>query len=122
MESGQVAEESGNFVGDPRVQVYGTVEVIDASADTDAFVEYYRGIAGEHPDSNEYRGAMIKRGKALLRIALERRSPIATGGLPADLVQKLTDVHALRSPRRPSGRAPSGLHRSCKWSGLSRSL
>ena len=77
---------SENF-DDPWVQVDGTAEVIDATADTDAFVEYYRNIAGEHPDWDEYREAMVKQGKSLLRITPERWSPIATGGFPAHLVQ-----------------------------------
>jgi len=77
---------SENF-DDPWVQVDGTAEVIDASADTDAFVEYYRSIAGEHPDWAEYREAMLKQGKALLRITPESWSPVATGGFPAHLAQ-----------------------------------
>ncbi len=70
---------------DPWVQVDGTAEVIDATEDTEPLVEYYRCIAGEHPDWAEYREAMLKQGKALLRITPERWGPIATGGFPAHL-------------------------------------
>ena len=72
---------------DPWVQVDGTAEVIDATEDTEPLVEYYRCIAGEHPDWAEYREAMVKQGKALLRITPERWGPIATGGFPAHLAE-----------------------------------
>ncbi|HEY3871122.1 MAG TPA: PPOX class F420-dependent oxidoreductase [Actinocrinis sp.] len=69
------------------VQVYGTAELIDAAADTEPFVEYFRCIAGEHSDWDEYREAMVKQGKTLLRITPERWSPIATGGFPPELAE-----------------------------------
>ena len=75
---------SEDFDG-PWVQVDGTAEVIDAVDDVEPLVEYYRCIAGEHPDWDEYRAAMLKQGKALVRITPERWGPIATGGFPASL-------------------------------------
>ncbi|HEX4792023.1 MAG TPA: PPOX class F420-dependent oxidoreductase [Actinospica sp.] len=71
--------------GDAWVQVYGTAELIDAKDDTEPLVEYFRCIAGEHPDWDEYRQAMIDQGKTLIRITPERWSPIATGGFPPEL-------------------------------------
>jgi PPOX class probable F420-dependent enzyme len=71
--------------GDAWVQVDGAAELIDATSDTEPLVEYYRCIAGEHPDWAEYREAMVKQGKCLLRITPERWSPIATGGFPPEL-------------------------------------
>ena len=50
--------------------------------------EYYRAISGEHPDWEQYRAAMARQGKALLRISVTRWGPIATGGLPADVADK----------------------------------
>jgi PPOX class probable F420-dependent enzyme len=70
--------------GDAWVQVDGTAELIDATSDTEPLVEYYRCIAGEHPDWAEYREAMVKQGKTLLRITPQRWSPIATGGFPPE--------------------------------------
>ena len=78
----------------PWVQVDGTAEVLDAVSPggdpdptaLDAFVEYYRGIGGEHPDWAEYREAMVEQGKSLLRVTVQRWGPIATGGFPARLV------------------------------------
>jgi hypothetical protein len=48
-------------------------------------VEYFRSISGEHPDWAEYRDAMVKQGKSLLRVTPVSWGPIATGGFPARL-------------------------------------
>ncbi|GIF62441.1 PPOX class F420-dependent enzyme [Asanoa ishikariensis] len=71
---------------DPYVQVDGTAEVLDMpSTDTeDALVEYFRCISGEHPDWAEYREAMRRQGKSLIRITIDSWGPIATGGFPPD--------------------------------------
>ncbi len=70
---------------DPWVQVDGTAEVLDLPEAVEDFVEYYRVIAGEHPDWEEYREAMVAQGKCLVRISITRWGPIATGGFPARL-------------------------------------
>ncbi len=70
---------------DAWVQVDGTCEVLDAvdgEEALDAFVEYFRCIAGEHSDWDEYRSAMVSQGKSLLRITPTRWGPVATGGFP----------------------------------------
>ena len=69
------------------LQVDGSAAVIDATEDVEPLVEYFRCIAGEHPDWDEYRAAMVKQGKALLRITPERWGPVATGGFPAALAE-----------------------------------
>ena len=71
--------------GDAWVQVDGDCEVIDPPESVEPLVEYFRCIAGEHPDWDEYRQAMLDQGKSLLRITPTRWSPIATGGFPARL-------------------------------------
>jgi PPOX class probable F420-dependent enzyme len=71
--------------GGPWVQVDGTAEVLDVPEATDALVGYFRAISGEHPDWDEYRQAMIRQGKSLLRITPERWGPVATGGFPPRL-------------------------------------
>jgi len=70
----------------PYVQVHGTAEVLDMPSREaeDGLVEYFRCIAGEHPDWDEYREAMRKQGKSLIRITVEDWGPIATGGFPPD--------------------------------------
>jgi PPOX class probable F420-dependent enzyme len=69
----------------PWVQVSGTAEVLDLPDALDAFVDYYRCISGEHPDWDEYRQAMVKQGKCLIRLTIDRWGPIATGGFPPEL-------------------------------------
>ena len=76
---------SDEFHG-PWVQVDGTAEVLHLPEALEPLVDYYRAIAGEHPDWDEYREAMARQGKALLRITPERWGPIATGGFPPRLV------------------------------------
>jgi PPOX class probable F420-dependent enzyme len=72
---------SDEFNG-PYVQVDGDAEVVDLPAAVDALVDYYRAIAGEHPDWPEYRQAMVDQGKCLIRLVPTRWGPVATGGFP----------------------------------------
>ncbi|WP_289017203.1 PPOX class F420-dependent oxidoreductase [uncultured Ornithinimicrobium sp.] len=67
------------------VQVDGDCEVIDCPESVEPLVDYFRAVAGEHPDWDEYREAMVAQGKSLLRITPTRWSPVATGGFPARL-------------------------------------
>ena len=71
--------------GDAWIQVDGTAEVIDMPEALNGLVEYYRVIAGEHPDWAEYRAAMTRQGKSLIRVTPTRWGPIATGGFPPRL-------------------------------------
>ena len=70
----------------PYVQVDGTAEVLDMPSQEaeDGLVEYFRCIAGEHSDWDEYREAMRRQGKSLIRVTVESWGPIATGGFPPD--------------------------------------
>jgi PPOX class probable F420-dependent enzyme len=70
----------------PWVQVDGTAEVLDLPDALGPLCEYYRSISGEHPDWDEYRAAMQRQGKVLIRLTPLDWSPIATGGFPARLV------------------------------------
>ncbi|GAA1464409.1 PPOX class F420-dependent oxidoreductase [Nocardiopsis exhalans] len=76
---------SDDFEG-PWVQVDGSAEVLDGEAAVEPLVEYFRVIAGEHPDWDEYREAMRRQGKALVRVTPQKWGPVATGGFPADRV------------------------------------
>jgi PPOX class probable F420-dependent enzyme len=71
--------------GGPWVQVDGTAEVLDVPAAVEPLVEYFRSIAGEHSDWDEYRQAMVRQGKSLLRVTPVRWGPVATGGFPSRL-------------------------------------
>ena len=77
---------SDEFNG-PWVQVEGTAEVLDMPSQEaeDGLVDYFRCIAGEHDDWDEYREAMRRQGKSLIRVTPESWGPIATGGFPARL-------------------------------------
>ncbi|GIH46390.1 PPOX class probable F420-dependent enzyme [Microbispora rosea] len=75
---------SDDFDG-PWVQVDGTAEVLDLPEALEPLVEYYRSISGEHPDWEEYRAAMVRQGKSLVRITPTSWGPVATGGFPPRL-------------------------------------
>jgi PPOX class probable F420-dependent enzyme len=67
------------------VQIDGRAEVLDLPEALEPLVGYYRTIAGEHPDWDEYRQAMGRQGKVLVRITITGWGPIAAGGFPPDL-------------------------------------
>ncbi len=68
------------------VQVDGRAEVIVPPEAIEALVGYFRSISGEHPDWDEYRTAMARQGKVLLRVTIDRWGPISRGGFPARLL------------------------------------
>ncbi len=72
---------SDDFNG-PYVQVDGAAEVIDLPGAVEPLVEYFRSVAGEHPNWDEYRQAMVDQGKCLIRVTPQRWGPVATGGFP----------------------------------------
>ena len=71
------------------VQVDGTAEVLHMPEAEDALVEYFRCIAGEHSDWDDYRRAMRLQDKSLIQVTPTRWGPIATGGFPADVAARL---------------------------------
>ncbi len=56
------------------VQVEGTARFADGPDRLDALVDYYRRQSGEHPNWDEYRAAMLKDRRVLLRFEIERAS------------------------------------------------
>lgn len=73
----------------PWVQVDGDAEVLHMPEAEDALVDYFRCIAGEHPNWDDYRSAMRLQNKSLIRVTPTRWGPIATGGFPADVAARL---------------------------------
>jgi PPOX class probable F420-dependent enzyme len=69
----------------PWVQIDGTAEVLDLPEAVEPLVDYFRAISGEHPDWDEYRAAMTRQGKSLLRVTVSEWGPIATGGFPPEI-------------------------------------
>jgi len=69
----------------PWVQVDGRAEVLDLPEALEPLVAYFRSISGEHPDWSDYRAAMQRQQKCLIRVGIERWGPVATGGFPPGL-------------------------------------
>ncbi|KAA0111111.1 PPOX class F420-dependent oxidoreductase [Mycolicibacterium sp. P1-5] len=67
---------------DAYVQIDGPAEVIDPPDAVEPLVDYFRAVAGEHSDWAEYREAMVKQRKCLIRVTPQRWGPVATGGFP----------------------------------------
>ena len=61
------------------VQVEGTVEVLSLPEAMEPLVDYYRSIAGEHEDWDDYRAAMVAEQRCLLRVTLTRAGPDRAG-------------------------------------------
>jgi PPOX class probable F420-dependent enzyme len=66
------------FYGD-WVQVDGPVELVSLPEAMDGLVAYYRNLAGEHPDWDDYRAAMERERRVLVRITVERAGPDHVG-------------------------------------------
>jgi PPOX class probable F420-dependent enzyme len=66
------------FFGD-WVQVEGTAEIVELPDAMDLLVEYYRSISGEHPDWDEYRSAMERDQRVIIRFAIDRAGPNVEG-------------------------------------------
>ena len=71
------------------VQVDGDAEVLHMPAALDGLVDYFRCISGEHPDWDDYRSAMVKQNKSLIRVTPTRWGPVATGGFPPEIAAAL---------------------------------
>ena len=61
------------------VQVWGSAEVVSLPEAMDGLIAYYRQISGEHPDWDDYRAAMEREHRVLLRIKIERAGPDRSG-------------------------------------------
>lgn len=61
------------------VQVEGNAELISLPDAMDLLVEYYRRVSGEHPDWEDYRAAMIRDRRVIVRITITRAGPDVSG-------------------------------------------
>lgn len=61
------------------VQAEGAASVESLPDAMEGLVRYYRRIAGEHPDWDEYRAAMQQARRVLLRIRVDRVGPSQSG-------------------------------------------
>jgi PPOX class probable F420-dependent enzyme len=69
---------SDEFYG-PWIQVEGDVEIVELPDALEPLVDYYRQVAGEHPDWDDYRAAMEREQRVLLRITPRRAGPDVQG-------------------------------------------
>jgi PPOX class probable F420-dependent enzyme len=89
----QTAIKTKNLRRDPRVsviimspgfygawaQVEGTAEIVEQPEALDLLVDYYRRMAGEHDNWDEYRAAMVEEKRVLVRFEIERAGPNVSG-------------------------------------------
>jgi len=67
-----------NFFGE-WYQVEGTAELVHLPDAMPILEDYYRRISGEHPDWDEYRDAMRRERRLILRITIDRAGPDVSG-------------------------------------------
>ncbi len=89
----ETAVKARNLAKDPRaalcaisdtffgewVQVEGHAELIHLPEALPILEDYYRRISGEHPDWDEYRAAMYRDKRLIVRIAIDRAGPDVSG-------------------------------------------
>jgi PPOX class probable F420-dependent enzyme len=61
------------------VQLEGTAEIVELPEAMDGLVAYYRDISGEHPDWDDYRAAMERDQRLLLRVTVSKAGPTVSG-------------------------------------------
>jgi PPOX class probable F420-dependent enzyme len=61
------------------LQADGTASVVSLPEAMELLVDYYRSVAGEHPDWDDYRAAMERERRVMVRIDLERAGPDRQG-------------------------------------------
>ena len=59
--------------------VSGSCEIVHLPEAMDGLIAYYRDLAGEHPDWDDYRDAMQREQRVLLRISVETAGPNVSG-------------------------------------------
>jgi PPOX class probable F420-dependent enzyme len=89
----QTAIKTKNLRRDPRVsvivmspgfygdwaQVEGTAEIVEQPEAIELLVDYYRRMAGEHDNWDEYRAAMVAEQRVVVRFEIERAGPNVAG-------------------------------------------
>jgi len=61
------------------VQLEGTAAIVELPEAMEGLVDYYRGISGEHPDWDDYRAAMKRERRVLLRVTISKAGPDVSG-------------------------------------------
>lgn len=61
------------------VHVEGAAEIVELPEAMETLVEYYRDISGEHPDWDDYRAAMQRDRRVIIRFSIDRAGPRIEG-------------------------------------------
>ena len=61
------------------MQIDGDVEIVSLPDAMDLLVDYYRTVSGEHPDWDDYRAAMQRDQRCIIRITPRRAGPDRSG-------------------------------------------
>ncbi|MGE5286399.1 MAG: PPOX class F420-dependent oxidoreductase [Micromonosporaceae bacterium] len=61
------------------IQAEGSAEIISLPAAMELLVDYYRRVAGEHPDWDDYRAAMERDKRVIMRVTITRAGPDVSG-------------------------------------------
>ena len=89
----ETAVKAKNLARDPRaslcllndgffgewVQAEGNAEIVYLPEAMDLLVDYYRRVSGEHPDWDDYREAMRRERRVIVRITITRAGPDTSG-------------------------------------------
>ncbi|MGZ6790408.1 MAG: PPOX class F420-dependent oxidoreductase [Mycobacteriaceae bacterium] len=65
---------SEGFYG-PWIQVEGNAQILSLPEAMEPLVAYYRAVVGEHPDWDDYRAAMRRDQRCVIRVVLTRAGP-----------------------------------------------
>jgi PPOX class probable F420-dependent enzyme len=57
------------------IQIEGTAQLVSLPEAMEGLVDYYRRISGEHPDWDEYRRAMQRDRRVLVRVSVDAAGP-----------------------------------------------
>jgi len=60
------------------VQIDGLAEIVSLPEAMELLVDYYRRVSGEHPDWEDYRAAMERDRRVLVRVTIERAGGVLT--------------------------------------------
>ncbi len=60
-------------------QISGHAEIVTLPAAMDGLIAYYRGVSGEHPDWDDYRAAMVRDQRCLIRVTIDTAGPTRSG-------------------------------------------
>jgi PPOX class probable F420-dependent enzyme len=63
----------------PWVQAEGMAEIISLPDAMELLVDYYRSVSGEHPDWDDYRAAMVRDRRVIIRLTISRAGPNVSG-------------------------------------------